>query len=57
MAMRHATGVLSAVMFAAYAAFAASPAQAEYPEKTIRILSPYSAGGGTDIVARAIGPV
>ena len=31
-------------------------AQEKYPTKTIRLLTPFSAGGGSDILARMIGP-
>ena len=57
--MKHAT--LQCVIFAAVAAFALAPSAsqaadgvAEYPVRTIRIILPQPAGGGTDVVARAI---
>jgi tripartite-type tricarboxylate transporter receptor subunit TctC len=42
-----------ACLLAAAASLAALPALAEYPEKPIRLLVPFGAGGITDVVARA----
>lgn len=39
----------------ALATLAAAPALAEYPEKPIEIIVGYSAGGGTDVMARTVG--
>ena len=44
--------VLAATLVAAAAALAAAPALAEYPEKPITIVVPFTAGGPTDKVAR-----
>jgi tripartite-type tricarboxylate transporter receptor subunit TctC len=46
------TGVLIAATAAALAA--AGPALADYPEKPIRLLLPFPAGGAVDIVARVV---
>ena len=36
------------------AALAATPVRAEYPAKIIKIVVPFSSGGGTDIIARTL---
>lgn len=43
------------IIVAAVLALAAAGASAQYPEKPIRIIVPYTAGGTSDILARAIG--
>ncbi|MBO6803786.1 MAG: tripartite tricarboxylate transporter substrate binding protein, partial [Thalassospira sp.] len=44
--------IASECLFAAFA----SNAHAEYPEKKIEIIVGYSAGGGTDVMARTVAP-
>jgi len=34
----------------------ALPARAEYPERAIKMIVPFAAGGGTDVIARIIAP-
>ncbi len=49
--MKHLAALLAAVLCAAL------PAQAQqFPNKPIRVVVPYAAGGTSDILARAIGP-
>jgi tripartite-type tricarboxylate transporter receptor subunit TctC len=45
---------MAALLFAC--GTAAVLAQAKYPNRPIRVLTPFSAGGGSDILARLIGP-
>ena len=37
------------------ASLTASPASAEYPERTVDLVIPYPAGGGIDLLLRALG--
>lgn len=39
----------------AIAVAAVTPAQAQWPERPVRLITPYAAGGSTDLVARLIG--
>src|SRR5262245_27957575 len=52
--MRSTLAILVAVLVLAHPAAAA--AQGSYPAKPIRIITPYSPGGTTDILSRMIGP-
>lgn len=45
------------LMFMLFGIVFALPAFAEYPEKNIKMIVPYSAGGGTDTMARTLVPV
>ena len=49
--MRHFTIALAAVL-----ATASTPALAEYPERSIEIVVPYTPAGTVDLLARALGP-
>ncbi|KJK24213.1 ABC transporter substrate-binding protein [Burkholderiaceae bacterium 16] len=52
-AARVAAGVASTLLLAANPALAEKPG--DYPAHPIRIIVPYAAGGGTDIIARTLG--
>jgi tripartite-type tricarboxylate transporter receptor subunit TctC len=53
--MRALKKVMAAALFALPLAMAASAHAADYPDKQIRWLVPYPAGGGSDFLARTIG--
>ncbi|MGY4628989.1 hypothetical protein [Bradyrhizobium sp. USDA 4486] len=44
--------ILACAVLPVAAGLGAAPARAEFPEKIIKIVVPFSAGGGTDIIAR-----
>ena len=49
-------GVMGAALVAAFGLAASQPVQAQaYPNKALRIVVPYPAGGGTDVIARMVG--
>jgi len=47
---------IGAIAFVALLALGSSAAQADYPDRPIRIIVPYTPGGTIDVVARMIGP-
>lgn len=53
---RHSMRVLAAAFAAGTVTLASGPAaaQAGYPERSIRMVLPFSAGGGTDVVGRVV---
>ena len=53
MSFRSAIPSIAAVVCSAFIAFAA--VAADWPSKPVRFIVPYTAGGGTDIIARMVG--
>src|SRR5688572_1641854 len=56
MRARQLLGGFAAAVFALGLAAAGAQAQSSYPNRPIRVLTPFAAGGGSDILARLIGP-
>lgn len=54
--MRPGKSILAAILLAPLVSGLAYAQPAEFPNKPIRILVPYPAGGAVDIIARAMGP-
>src|SRR3712207_3863986 len=50
--MRNRT--LRAIAYALFALIAASASAQKYPEKTVRIVTPFAPGGGTDVFSRLL---
>jgi tripartite-type tricarboxylate transporter receptor subunit TctC len=48
--------VLGSAVLGLAVALSSTSAQAEYPERPVNLIVPYAAGGGTDMVARAMTP-
>jgi tripartite-type tricarboxylate transporter receptor subunit TctC len=53
--LRTVTRTLSSAALATFAVVHGAIAQAQYPDKPIKIVVPFTAGGTTDILARAVG--
>ena len=50
-------GILSAVLASAVAAAIATPATAQYPDRPVKMIVPWAAGGDTDAIFRPFAPL
>ena len=57
MANSHRTKLWRMAAWGLALACATSPAQAEFPERAVKIIVPFAPGGGTDLIARTMGVV